>query len=823
MRFEKEFKTKMVQAWKNKYVRYDELKKHIKQIKSLYEQHHIPLNRGTQTLVSTDDIPSKIQENSLLKNNINHRTISPSLQNMKSLYSTINLNKKHRDNNQDIYQFNQVATVTEPNLSCKIPVFETRLYSIKAKETEFVVLLEHDIFTVSQFYAQQCRYFAKQHNALIIQVELIVQKTQTVIRQMSCPSRMPLNNPSLDHKNEDDSFYIDDEDTPDISMEDIKKQKSYLRLTFRQMYNAVRMLEEYRKLNERAFEKLTQKHDKNSGKFQNLQKHTMKFIRNECNFGNDTFILFLQERLETLYVNYLKPGDQYKREALERLNRPVSTKGLQLESFIIGLCGGWSIAILLVCGVLVIVNEGFWESHSTHRAWYMFRASLLLSIYLWLWGWDLWVFQSRGFNHGFIFGADPTTLMRVPDVLNIAAIFSVTTMLFTLGYVLTFFYPTVLNIDPEIFSVLALCCWILYMIIPFPWLHHTKRFLMQSIGRQIISPFSRVEFIDFFLADQWTSLFTLVGDLAFTFCYTFTGDFLLNGNQTSKQCDSKAVKVGLSLLKLIPYWIRVWQKIHRALEQKAKNKKMKPRPGKNDLKKLRWHMIGAGKYTISIIVVFINAFHAYYHTNISTIISVIFGAISTLYAYSYDIYKDWGLLHWNENKKHKLLRKEITFPALYYYIAMILNLVFRIAWAVSLYPASFGIYNYHLMHYVKLPLNLAEIVRRIIWNVFRMEHEHLNNCGDFRVVKDIPIAQNFERATNSNDGNGRQHSWNALKTIYQRSAVQSKSQVYDSLANNDDNEEEESKEIEQIQLYTHNGYAGNKQHINVSNYSKRKT
>ena len=33
-----------------------------------------------------------------------------------------------------------------------------------------------------------------------------------------------------------------------------------------------------------------------------------------------------------------------------------------------------------------------------------------------------------------------------------------------------------------------------------------------------------------------------------------------------------------------------------------------------------------------------------------------------------------------------------------------------------------------------------EIYRRFCWNFFRLENEHLNNCGDFRAVRDISIA-----------------------------------------------------------------------------------
>jgi hypothetical protein len=30
--------------------------------------------------------------------------------------------------------------------------------------------------------------------------------------------------------------------------------------------------------------------------------------------------------------------------------------------------------------------------------------------------------------------------------------------------------------------------------------------------------------------------------------------------------------------------------------------------------------------------------------------------------------------------------------------------------------------------------------RRFIWNFYRLENEHLNNCGQFRAVRDISIT-----------------------------------------------------------------------------------
>jgi hypothetical protein len=36
-------------------------------------------------------------------------------------------------------------------------------------------------------------------------------------------------------------------------------------------------------------------------------------------------------------------------------------------------------------------------------------------------------------------------------------------------------------------------------------------------------------------------------------------------------------------------------------------------------------------------------------------------------------------------------------------------------------------------------LSLIEALRRFQWNFFRLENEHVNNCGQFRAVKDVPL------------------------------------------------------------------------------------
>jgi xenotropic and polytropic retrovirus receptor 1 len=63
--------------------------------------------------------------------------------------------------------------------------------------------------------------------------------------------------------------------------------------------------------------------------------------------------------------------------------------------------------------------------------------------------------------------------------------------------------------------------------------------------------------------------------------------------------------------------------------------------------------------------------------------------------------------------------------------------VLRFAWCFSFLLTEHKIVDSDLMTSVLAPL---EVFRRFVWNFFRLENEHINNCGKFRAVRDISIA-----------------------------------------------------------------------------------
>lgn len=68
---------------------------------------------------------------------------------------------------------------------------------------------------------------------------------------------------------------------------------------------------------------------------------------------------------------------------------------------------------------------------------------------------------------------------------------------------------------------------------------------------------------------------------------------------------------------------------------------------------------------------------------------------------------------------------------------MVEDLILRFGWTLSMSLVKAGYVEGELMMTILSPF---EVFRRFIWNYFRLENEHLNNCGKFRAVRDISVA-----------------------------------------------------------------------------------
>jgi hypothetical protein len=102
---------------------------------------------------------------------------------------------------------------------------------------------------------------------------------------------------------------------------------------------------------------------------------------------------------------------------------------------------------------------------------------------------------------------------------------------------------------------------------------------------------------------------------------------------------------------------------------------------------MRVHLVNAGKYFSVVLIQFANIFKHKIKGDLTFTIFVAISFISTVYAFSWDLYMDWGLLRSKERGKF-MLREKFVLPPWYYYQAIVTNLILRFTWIAILFTSS---------------------------------------------------------------------------------------------------------------------------------------
>ena len=119
---------------------------------------------------------------------------------------------------------------------------------------------------------------------------------------------------------------------------------------------------------------------------------------------------------------------------------------------------------------------------------------------------------------------------------------------------------------------------------------------------------------------------------------------------------------------------------------------------------------------------------------IAIFIYLTLATLSTVYHVYWDLYMDWGLLRKDAPTGRRWLRRHLMYPSAYiYYAAAVLNTVARVAWVLTISPDALGVTSDNPWRFITI-IGFIELLRRSMWNFFRLENEQINNVGKFRVV-----------------------------------------------------------------------------------------
>lgn len=491
-----------------------------------------------------------------------------------------------------------------------------------------------------------------------------------------------------------------------------------LKLAFSEFYLSLILLQNYQNLNYTGFRKILKKHDKL------LSVDTGSKWREECvevaHFYTSKDIDKLIQDTETSVTNGLEGGDRQR--AMKRLRvPPLGEHQSPWTTFKVGLFSGSFIVLFVTVILSAIFHDG---GENLKVAFLLYRGPLLIVQFLFLIGINVYGWRSSGVNHVLIFELDPRNHLSEQHLMELAAVLGVVWAL----SILSFLYSASLSIPPYVNPLALVVIMVGFLVNPLRMFRHEARFwLMRIMWRVIIAPLVFVNFADFWLADQLNSLVTAFLDFQFLVCF-----YITNGNnwleaRNTDHCSSGSLIIR-PLVNCLPAWFRFAQCIRRY----------------RDSKEAFPHLWNAGKYSTTFLVVVATTLRFYYKDKYENqwespwfwfwLGSCVFNSI---YSLTWDLKMDWGLLDSNAGE-NKFLREEVVYSSYgFYYFAIIEDTVIRFAWvATFILHDYFDVSSDLLMSIV----STLEVFRRFIWNFFRLENEHLNNCGKFRAVRDISIA-----------------------------------------------------------------------------------
>ncbi|XAR71260.1 hypothetical protein NMG60_11028441 [Bertholletia excelsa] len=518
------------------------------------------------------------------------------------------------------------------------------------------------------------------------------------------------------------SILVSSQSDLSFSKLELRKAEEQMRQAFIEFYRKLRFLKNYCFLNVLAFSKIMKKYDKITSR--NASKAYLETV-DKSYIGNSDEVTRLIERVEATFIKHFSNGN--RRKGMKAL-RPQARRERHRITFFLGFFSGCSIALVVAIIVLIharniIKSEG--------RGLYMDTIFPLYSLFgficlhMIMYSGNIYFWRCFRVNYSFIFGFKKGTELSFREVLLLSSALAVLTLAGVLSNLdmdmdpRTRSFRTITELVPLGLVILVLGI----TFCPFNIVYRSSRFfLIRCALHCLCAPLYKVTLSDFFLADQLTSQVQALRSLEFYVCYYVWGDFK---RRSSNKCRESHIFEGFYIIvAVIPYWIRFIQCFRRLVDDRDS-----------------MHILNGLKYFSTIVAVVTRTGHDLKWGVTWKIMAAVSSGVATVASTYWDIVIDWGLLR--RNSRNPWLRDKLLIPhKSIYFVAIILNMILRLAWMQSV----LGFYEAPYLHRTALTAIVAclEIIRRGIWNFFRLENEHLNNVGKYRAFKSVPLPFNYE-------------------------------------------------------------------------------
>ncbi|GMJ13446.1 PHO1 homolog 3 [Hibiscus trionum] len=511
-----------------------------------------------------------------------------------------------------------------------------------------------------------------------------------------------------------------------FSRENLRKVEEQLKRAFVEFYHKLRLLKSYSFLNTLAFSKIMKKYDKITSR--NASKIYMKMVDNSY-LGSSDEITRLMERVETTFIKHFSNANRSKGMSILR---PKAKRERHRTTFSTGFFAGCAASLFLAL-IMIIRARKIMDSEG--RSKYMETMFPLYSLFgfivlhMLMYAINIFYWRKYQVNYAFIFGFKAGTELGYRQVLLLSFGLGALALASVLSNLDMEMDPKTREYEAftELLPLMLVVCLFIILFLPFNILYRSSRFfLLTCLFHCICAPLYKVTLPDFFLADQLTSQVQAIRSLEFYICYYGWGDFKIRENTCQ---DSSVYKTFYFIVAVLPYMARFLQCLRRLFEEKDALQ------GLNGL-----------KYFLTIVAVCLRTAYSINKGIGWRIIAWVVSAIAAIFCTYWDLVYDWGLL--NRHSNNFLLRDKLLVPhKKVYFGAMGLNVLLRFAWLQTVLNFKFPLHPQTLTTIVAS----LEIIRRGIWNFFRLENEHLNNVGKYRAFKSVPLPFNYDEDDDKDD------------------------------------------------------------------------
>ncbi|XP_034702276.1 SPX and EXS domain-containing protein 1-like isoform X2 [Vitis riparia] len=338
-----------------------------------------------------------------------------------------------------------------------------------------------------------------------------------------------------------------------------------------------------------------------------------------------------------------------------------------------------------------------------YEAFLYYNPLLLVTMMVWLWGVNLWIFAQSSVNYAKIFELDQSHLTQ-REIWKCATWMTIIVPTSMTAYLYLYSHGEVSLAASQ--PVLLYTAIALVLIFPFDIFYLSSRYFLLKTLWRIVLPLQAITFSDFFLADILTSMAKVFSDLERSVCRMLHRQVAtIAWFEADSVCGSHSVAIPLVLV--LPYLFRFFQCLRQYKDTGEKTT-----------------LLNALKYSTAVPVIFLSALK--YHvfpdrwTSIYRPLWLLSSVLNSLYSFYWDVTRDWDLSAFTrifKFSKASLLSNLLYGRRWVYFWVIGSNLVLRCTWTYKL--------SAHLRHnYLTVfTITALEIFRRFQWVFFRVENE----------------------------------------------------------------------------------------------------